>query len=368
MYHKIGLTVIDADSGKERPLAGCDAYPRWSPDGKYIAYVDDRTHGMFNSDVWIVPAAGGEARRIASGSFPVWSRDSRRLFYLSKWRDGDLYAVNIDIPTATPERIMACPGRYALLDDHTLIYATPTEVCLAEMPSGKVIHRWSMPWPVWCWVVHSSPKRDEIYLCSSSWYSHSGVWALNLKDKRLRHVLNSPVFSAVPSPDSSRLALTVRDELYLLDQQGDVPIYDTLGTGESMDEYLQGQIQEQTLAIDADPIDVEAYFERAQAYLALSQYDPAADDLKVFAKLLTSDDKHLFYMIRWWVWRYQEEDLYQGGELLALTAIDLIHLFPDIQLGSPSGNLHPVKNLISIYEKWGKPELAEKWRVHLAQD
>ncbi|TWP47606.1 S9 family peptidase [Lentzea tibetensis] len=62
--------------------------PRVSPDGRWVAYVTapvghagERPTG----DLWVVPGAGGEARKLASGNdlgSPRWAPDSRSVYYL----------------------------------------------------------------------------------------------------------------------------------------------------------------------------------------------------------------------------------------------------------------------------------------------
>lgn len=60
-----------------------DGSPRWSPDGKRIAFLrtkDKRTQ------IWVIPADGGEARRLtplSEGSIgaPVWSPDGKRIAF-----------------------------------------------------------------------------------------------------------------------------------------------------------------------------------------------------------------------------------------------------------------------------------------------
>lgn len=84
-----GIFVVDLATGSRRRLTrppsgtGGDGDPTWSPDGRTLAFVRN-TFGTIQ-DLYTVPAAGGEARRItpASRKIPdvVWSPDGRRLFY-----------------------------------------------------------------------------------------------------------------------------------------------------------------------------------------------------------------------------------------------------------------------------------------------
>ena len=56
--------------------------PRWSPDGKWIAF-DSAWEGRFN--VYVVSAAGGAPRRLTpesiGGSIPSWSHDGKWVYY-----------------------------------------------------------------------------------------------------------------------------------------------------------------------------------------------------------------------------------------------------------------------------------------------
>lgn len=79
------LWLVHEDGSNPRRLTihtARDTNPKFSPDGKWIAFSSDR-YG--NNDVFVIPAAGGEARQLTfhSGGDTVvgWSRDSQRVIF-----------------------------------------------------------------------------------------------------------------------------------------------------------------------------------------------------------------------------------------------------------------------------------------------
>src|SRR6266849_5804092 len=68
--------------------------PRISPDGRYVAYQVQKTNweeNAFETEIWMAVTATGECYRLTnakkSSSNPQWSRDSKRLAFISD-RDG----------------------------------------------------------------------------------------------------------------------------------------------------------------------------------------------------------------------------------------------------------------------------------------
>lgn len=90
------IWIAPAKGGRAWPLTQhveTDAYPVFSPDGRWVAFASRRTG---NWDIFVVPSEGGEPRQLTwhSGSdIPTsWSPDGKRLLFAGR-RDSPNYAV-----------------------------------------------------------------------------------------------------------------------------------------------------------------------------------------------------------------------------------------------------------------------------------
>ena len=92
---------LSVDGKTKKPITtggGYDAYPRYSPDGRWIAFASTRNG---NFDIFTMSAAGEQIYRITEheglDTRPAWSPDGKQLAFTSL-RDGnyDIYTVNID--------------------------------------------------------------------------------------------------------------------------------------------------------------------------------------------------------------------------------------------------------------------------------
>lgn len=92
-------------------------YPRWSPDGKRIAFVRwDR--GGEKQSIWTISSKGGEETRVTSGEFPVWSPGGKLIAYNALARRFPFKAVLSIIPAegGQPKELMSYDGFLRNLD------------------------------------------------------------------------------------------------------------------------------------------------------------------------------------------------------------------------------------------------------------
>jgi len=98
--------VAEVATGKSRQQTGgpgSDRQPRWSPDGKTLAFISTRDSG---AQVWVLPIAGGDARKVShladGASDPLWLPDGSGLLVVSdiKWPlDQEIDQRNGNYPT-----------------------------------------------------------------------------------------------------------------------------------------------------------------------------------------------------------------------------------------------------------------------------
>src|SRR5262244_1064351 len=96
------IWVADENGGNVQRLTvnrARDAFPRFSPDGKWIAFSSDRNG---NLDVFVIPSTGGTARQLtyhsADDTVLGWTPDSQAVLFASNRAEdwaGKLYTVGL---------------------------------------------------------------------------------------------------------------------------------------------------------------------------------------------------------------------------------------------------------------------------------
>jgi len=88
------IWVARSDGSDARPFTSGerrDGSPRWSPDGRFIAFTSNRGDEKTQPQVYVIPAEGGEARKLTdlkeSAGDLAWSPDSTRIAFTARERD-----------------------------------------------------------------------------------------------------------------------------------------------------------------------------------------------------------------------------------------------------------------------------------------
>ncbi len=114
------LVFFTADAQTKRPMQLEDLFriqrvsdPQLSPDGKTVAYVVavvDKAANRTNTDIWLVPTAGGEAKQLTNSPrhdrHPRWSPDGSTILFESN-RDGSMQIYSINVATGQTRQLTA---------------------------------------------------------------------------------------------------------------------------------------------------------------------------------------------------------------------------------------------------------------------
>lgn len=161
---------------------GVDTSPKWSSDGRTIAFVsnDGRNEWIANWYICVVPAAGGDSRNISKAfdefiSSCIWSSDSRTLYFQgNQGVTTQLFAVSVQTGKIKQISSGKCVYRNFSFSKDTSKMAflvsestTPTEVYFSSVSQFKLSR-----------LTWTNPHVDEIALGKTAvirWKSYDGL-------------------------------------------------------------------------------------------------------------------------------------------------------------------------------------------------
>lgn len=111
---------------------GSETHPRWSPDGRYLAFLREGPQGEAGAELWLLDRRGGEARPLARGSGNItsfdWAPDGTRIVFAAQAAEA---------PGKKPRPIVIDRFRFKE-DDKGYLGAERSHLAILEVGTGTV--------------------------------------------------------------------------------------------------------------------------------------------------------------------------------------------------------------------------------------
>ncbi len=141
------IYTISVERGEPKQIISGGKYPCWSPDGRWIAYLNSEVIADKKNitTIFKVPAEGGEAQKITTESANVteagldWSPDGKTIVYFSKKADAAAGALNL-VPVVGGESREVC--QIQNVGAHSDVSWSPDGQKIAFVSKGKI---WVVP-------------------------------------------------------------------------------------------------------------------------------------------------------------------------------------------------------------------------------
>jgi dipeptidyl aminopeptidase/acylaminoacyl peptidase len=205
-----------------------DSHPRWSPDGRSLAFVrtpagevkpknkEERDRGVGKPQLWVIPADGGEARQLTwlrdGAGDPIWSPDSTTIVFSAEVGEpDDREAADAQLEEKRVPAVRTIDRLWNRLDGKGWIYERRSHLFRIPAGGGEPEQLTDGDWddgspalsPDGRRIAFNSDRTQERW----SWPGND-VWVLELSSKRLTRMTDERVSAGPPawSPDGRRLA------------------------------------------------------------------------------------------------------------------------------------------------------------------
>jgi len=296
-----GIAEYDLATGESKLLFVPGRNPRYSPDGQMIAFVRyltvlpldrlamDRTLNQQpheKNELWIMNKDGTAPHRFCRGQENYyWSPDSQRLFFRTYPNlQKNLFSILITDVNATPVRIDKPNTWHDLVlspDCKIMSYIYSSTVRIVELSSQTQLAVLDCPLDIG--NIGWAPQGPSFVTPRSEWLSCSGsgtaLCVYDMQQDRVSQLLTAPdIQRACWSPDGQWLALSTGPPFYdiwVLDTQ-------TLGSGQTLEDYSRDRIDFYTRRIETDPDQAANDLKRCRHYQHLNDLEHAQADYRQY--------------------------------------------------------------------------------------
>ena len=161
-----GLYVVPTLGGQANFLASGGRRPRFSPDGRLVAFYTGPQGSYSGTQLYVVPSVGGEPRRLqtefVAAASPIWTPDGKHLLFVGTERTGnwDWWVVAIDGASLWPTGARKVfdrqglsggpPGPEAWLDGNRIAFTAA---------HGDGTNIWRVPIAPDSWKINAPAER-----------------------------------------------------------------------------------------------------------------------------------------------------------------------------------------------------------------
>ena len=230
-YHRsIWVITVDGTQGRRYTAGDNDTTPRWSPDGRSLAFLrapagevkpkneDERDRGIAKAQLWVLPADGGEARQLTRArdgvGEPEWSPDGAFIVYSAEVGEpDDPEAEDASLHDRRVPAVRTIDRLWNRFDGKGWIYERRSHLFRIAVGGGEPEQLTDGDWddgspafsPDGRQIAFTSDRSEERW----SWPAND-IWVLDVPTKRLTRLTDETVYAGSPawSPDGRRLAFT----------------------------------------------------------------------------------------------------------------------------------------------------------------
>ncbi|MCL5278497.1 MAG: protein kinase, partial [Planctomycetes bacterium] len=317
-----GVALFDPTTKEMDLLIVPGKDPCWSPDGKLIAFVRDcqalrleelttaerrsQDRPRADEEVWVMNSDGTEPRRLTPGGYPSWGRDSTCVYYQSRV-DNTFNSISIIDQDAKPRQILTCSYSFpSVSPDNRRVAYVEGGLKVKDLDSQGLVAEWPMPnamaMPGW------SPTGDE--LCVGMYggvWNTGGLWIYRFDRREPVKVLGGPMRIRGGTWAANGTALVFHlgppcFEIWAADLDPNVSTIEALAPVQTLEEHWRDMLHLCTRRIETDPLDADAYLDRAQCYEHLHERAQANADMRRGSALMNHGLSTGFRLDRPWTW------------------------------------------------------------------